>query len=264
MTRPKIGPVSLCNAYPHLNSSNIHLNFFRTRTLILAYPQWHLLSYFNSYTLSFYLNSLVEICMVQSPYYPFYPPPSLITTNANDHKFAFLSQPIQLTPPGIFFRCCPQRWFYVSLDTALASGFLLPPTSEGRVVLDKWSSRELEVAGILWRNNAVSTMAWSNQLEHVDKWVCWFCFWLDLFCFVTGRHLAFCFLLFSNKSKTTRFDDRQSLERARHELKKKMEHVDKWAKESFDKTFSNPEVCICNTPPYDDACFGFRRRGSPA
>ena len=86
------------------------LSFFISLGLyVLACPQGHLLSYFDSYTLSFYLNSLVEIFMVHSPYHPFYPPSFLITTNIHDHKFASLSQPIQLTPIGIFFRCYPQR-----------------------------------------------------------------------------------------------------------------------------------------------------------
>ena len=68
---------------------------------------------------------------------------------------------------------------------------------------------------------------------HLVFWVssllCCFglCLCLVLFCFDFGRHLAFCFSPVLEQrenswSKTKRFDDRQSLERARHELKKKL------------------------------------------
>ena len=95
---------SSTRTFVFLRQSPILPFFISLGLYVLACPQWHLLSYFASYTLSFYLNSLVEICMVHSPYNPFYPPPSLITTNTYDHKLAFLSQPIQLTPPGIWRR----------------------------------------------------------------------------------------------------------------------------------------------------------------
>ena len=62
----------------------------------------------------------------------------------------------------------------------------------------------------------------------VSSWLCCFglCLCLGLFCFDFGRHLAFCFSPVLEQcenswSKTIRFDDRQSLERARHERKKK-------------------------------------------
>ena len=69
---------------------------------------------------------------------------------------------------------------------------------------------------------------------HLVFWVssllCCFglCLCLGLFCFDFGRHLAFCFSPVLEQcenswSKTKRFDDRQSLERARHELKKKQQ-----------------------------------------
>ena len=55
--------------------------------------------------------------------------------------------------------------------------------------------------------------------------VFWFCFWLGLFCLnLEDTWLFACTyspICGNSESKTKRFDDRQSLERARHELKKK-------------------------------------------
>ena len=71
---------------------------------------------------------------------------------------------------------------------------------------------------------------------HLVFWVspllCCFglCLCLGLFCFDLGRHLAFCFSPVLEQcenswSKTIRFDDRQSLERARHELQKSPDFI---------------------------------------
>ena len=55
---------------------------------------------------------------------------------------------------------------------------------------------------------------------------------LGLFCFDFGRHLAFCFSpVLNGWSTTRRFDDRPSLERARHELKKNRTHT-AWAQKN--------------------------------
>ena len=55
-------------------------------------------------------------------------------------------------------------------------------------------------------------------------WLC-FCFWLGLLCLVLEDTWPFAFTYSptcgNSLSKTIRFDDRQSLERERHELKKK-------------------------------------------
>ena len=66
-----------------------------------------------------------------------------------------------------------------------------------------------------------------HLVSRVSSLLCCFglCLCLGLFC-CFGRHLAFCFSPVLEQcenswSKTKRFDDRQSLERARHELKKK-------------------------------------------
>ena len=84
------------------------LPFFCLGLYVLTCPQELLLSFYDSYTLSLYFNSLVAFFMSHSPY-------SIFSAFYSHHyhflvyKFTALSQPISLTPIGFFFRCRPRR-----------------------------------------------------------------------------------------------------------------------------------------------------------
>ena len=90
------------------------------------------------------------------------------------------------------------------------------------IAMSLWRSTERYEDCIFWKR--------SVSLSFLGVFLCCVCLgcvcvW-GLFCFDFGRHLAFCFSPVLEQrenswSTTRRFDDRPSLERARHELKRK-------------------------------------------